>query len=85
MAAAGFTLGGDSHPIVPVMIGDAKKAADLAAACCKRGVFVVAFSYLVVPKGKARVRVQLSAAHTPEMVDEAVRVFEEAAKEVGVL
>ena len=55
------------------------------AACRSRGVFVVAFSYPVVPKGKARVRVQLSAAHSGEMVDEAVRVFEEAAKEVGVL
>lgn len=85
MAAAGFTLGGESHPIVPVMIGDAKKAADLASSCRKRGLFVVAFSYPVVPKGKARVRVQLSAAHTGDMVDEAVRVFEEAAKEVGVL
>ena len=85
MAAAGFTLGGDSHAIVPVMVGDAKLAADLAAACRARGVFVVAFSYPVVPKGKARVRVQLSAAHTGEMVDEAVRVFAESAKEVGVL
>ena len=77
MADAGFTLGGESHPIVPVMVGDAKLAADLAAACRKRGVFVVAFSYPVVPRGKARVRVQLSAAHTSEMVDEAVGVFKE--------
>ena len=85
MAAAGFTLGGESHPIVPVMVGDAKLASELASACRARGVFVVAFSYPVVPKGKARVRVQLSAAHTSEMVDEAVRVFGEAAREVGVL
>lgn len=85
MTGAGFALGGVDHPIVPVMVGDARGAAELAAACRRRGLFVVAFSYPVVPKGKARVRVQLSAAHTAEMVDEAVATFKEAAKEVGVL
>jgi len=85
MANAGFTLGGVDHPIVPVMVGDARGAAELAAACRKRGLFVVAFSYPVVPKGKARVRVQLSAAHTAEMVDEAVETFKVAAREVGIL
>ena len=65
--AAGFEIAGhDSCPIAPVMIGDAKKAAAMAEELMKHNIYVIGFSYPVVPKDKARIRTQLSAAHTPE-------------------
>ncbi|KAJ3084491.1 2-amino-3-ketobutyrate coenzyme A ligase [Rhizoclosmatium globosum] len=75
MAAAGFTLKGDDHPIVPVMLGDAKLASDVADDMLKKGIYVIGFSYPVVPKGEARIRVQLSAAHTTEQVNQCVDAF----------
>jgi glycine C-acetyltransferase len=75
MATAGFRLKPGSHPIVPIMLGEAKLAADLARDLLEEGIYVVGFSYPVVPKGEARIRVQLSAAHTPEMVDRAAAAF----------
>lgn len=81
MTAAGFTLGGSwDHPIAPVMIGDAKVAAECAEEMLKRGIYVVAFSYPVVPKGKARIRVQLSAAHSLDQVQRVVDAFIEVGK-----
>jgi len=85
MSAAGFRLAGAGHPIVPVMIGDAAIAARMAEELLSRGVYAVAFSYPVVPKGAARIRVQLSAAHTQEQIGQAVEAFVSAARATGVL
>jgi glycine C-acetyltransferase len=85
MHDAGFRLAGAGHPIVPVMVGDAALAARMAEALLARGVYAVAFSYPVVPKGAARIRVQLSAAHTPAQIEQAVEAFVAAARETGVL
>ncbi|WLD56621.1 glycine C-acetyltransferase [Salinispirillum sp. LH 10-3-1] len=75
MTAAGFTLAGADHPIIPVMIGDAHKAAEFAEAMLAEGVFVVAFSFPVVPKGQARIRVQMSAAHNEQQLNTAIDAF----------
>jgi glycine C-acetyltransferase len=80
MADRGFDLAGQDHPIIPVMLYDAKAAAAMAEALLAKGVYVIAFSYPVVPKGKARIRCQISAAHTREELEHAVDAFA-AAKE----
>ncbi len=85
MTDAGFTLEGKDHPIIPVMLGDAKLASEMADKMLKRGVYVVGFSFPVVPKGKARIRTQMSAAHSLEQVDFAVDAFIEVGKELGVI
>lgn len=78
MTDAGFDLLPGEHPIVPVMFGDAALTARMAAALNERGVYVTAFSYPVVPKGKARIRVQLSAAHTEDEIRRCVAAFTDA-------
>ena len=78
MTAAGFDLLPGSHPIVPVMFGDAIVAGRMATALFDRGVYAVAFSFPVVPQGQARIRIQLSAAHTDDDVDHAVAAFIDA-------
>lgn len=83
MTDAGFDLLPGEHPIVPVMFGDAALTARVAAALAERGVYVTAFSYPVVPKEKARIRVQLSAAHTEEEIRRCVAAFAEAREAVG--
>ena len=83
LEAAGFDLLPGEHPIIPVMLYDAKPAVALAEELLKRGVYVIAFSYPVVPKGKARIRTQMSAAHTREEVERAVAAFTEAKAAVG--
>jgi glycine C-acetyltransferase len=83
MAAAGFDLLPGQHPIVPVMFGDAVLAGRVAEGLFARGVYAVAFSFPVVPQGQARIRVQLSAAHTPADVDAAVAAFVEARAACG--
>jgi glycine C-acetyltransferase len=85
MSAAGFEIKPGEHPIVPIMLGDERLAHDLAAKLLDKGIYVIGFSFPVVPRGKARIRVQLSAAHTPEMVDRAIAAFAEAGRELGVL
>ncbi len=75
MTQAGFDLRPGSHPIVPVMIGDARLANEIARDLLEEGIYVIGFSYPVVPKGQARIRVQLSAAHTRQHVDRAVEAF----------
>eukprot|EP00743_Colponemidia_sp_Colp-15_P002084 GILK01002260.1.p1 GENE.GILK01002260.1~~GILK01002260.1.p1 ORF type:complete len:430 (-),score=61.37 GILK01002260.1:113-1318(-) len=86
MTAAGFTIRGDAAcPIAPVMLGDARLASEFADAMLSRGIYVIGFSYPVVPKGLARIRVQLSAAHTLEQVDEAVDAFIHVGKQKGVI
>ncbi len=83
LTQAGFDLLPGEHAIIPVMLYDAKKAGALAEALLQDGVYVIAFSYPVVPKGKARIRTQVSAAHTREEIDRAVAAFANAAKRIG--
>jgi glycine C-acetyltransferase len=82
---AGFDLVPGEHPIIPVMIGEARKAQQFAAALMEEGVYVTAFSYPVVPEGKARVRTQMSAAHTREELEKAAEAFERAGRATGVI
>ena len=67
MGKLGFTLAGAGHPIIPVMLGDASLAQEMAARMLERGVYVIGFSFPVVPKGQARIRTQMSAAHQRRM------------------
>jgi glycine C-acetyltransferase len=83
LADAGFELLPGAHPIIPVMLHDARRAGTLAEALLARGVYVIAFSYPVVPKGKARIRTQISASHTREELERAVKAFAEAQAEIG--
>jgi 7-keto-8-aminopelargonate synthetase-like enzyme len=85
MSKAGFTISGQDHPISPVMLGDAKLAQDFASEMLHQGIYVIGFSFPVVPKGKARIRVQISAAHTEEEIDQAVRAFVEVGKKLKVI
>jgi glycine C-acetyltransferase len=85
MTAAGFTLAGAGHPIVPVMIGDAALASRLAERMLDEGVYVVGFSFPVVPRGQARIRTQVSAAHTRAHLDLAVGAFDRVGRELGVI
>ena len=85
MAKAGFELKPGTHPIVPIMLYDERLAHDMAAKLLERGIYVIGFSFPVVPRGKARIRVQLSAAHTAEHVDRAIAAFTEVGLELGVL
>ena len=85
MTEAGFTLAGEDHAIIPVMLGDAKLANQMAEKLLEKGIYVIGFSYPVVPKGQARIRTQMSAAHTLEHVDKAVDAFIEVGRELGVV
>jgi len=85
MMKAGFTLAGAGHPIIPVMIGDAKVASDMAQRLLAEGIYVIGFSFPVVPKGKARIRTQMSAAHTPEQIDRAIVAFTKIGREMGIV
>ena len=85
MGAAGFTLAGAGHPIIPVMIGDAKVAGEMAQRLLQEGVYVTAFSYPVVPQGKARIRTQMSAAHSDDDIEAAIAAFTRVGREMGVI
>ncbi|NUY00604.1 glycine C-acetyltransferase [Paraburkholderia youngii] len=85
MSALGFTLVPGEHPIIPVMLGDAQLAGKMADALLKQGVYVIGFSFPVVPRGRARIRTQMSAAHTPEQIDRAVDAFARVGRELGVI
>jgi glycine C-acetyltransferase len=85
MTEAGFAIRPGEHPIVPIMLGEARLAQDMAAALLDEGIYVVGFSYPVVPKGQARIRVQLSAAHTREHLERAVVAFVKVGGTLGVL
>jgi glycine C-acetyltransferase len=86
MEKLGFTLGGDGqHPITPVMLGEEKLAVEMAGKMFEEGIYVRGFTYPVVPKGKARIRVQISAAHTKEQMDKTVEAFKEVGKEMGII
>lgn len=85
MLEAGFTLSGKDHPIIPVMLGDAKLASEMADAMLKQGIYVVGFSYPVVPKEQARIRTQMSAGHSVQQVDRAVDAFIKVGRSLGVV
>jgi glycine C-acetyltransferase len=85
MTAAGFRLLPGEHPIIPVMLGEAKLAQDMAARLYEKGIYVTGFFFPVVPKGQARIRTQMSAAHSPQDIDTAIAAFTAAGKELGVI
>jgi len=85
MSKAGFNLLPGEHPIIPVMLGDARLAQEMAARLMDEGVYVTGFSFPVVPKGKARIRTQMCAGHTDEQVDEAVAAFAHVGRAMGVI
>jgi glycine C-acetyltransferase len=82
---AGFKLKPGQHPILPVMLGDAALASKMADKLLERGIYVIGFSYPVVPQGLARIRIQLSAAHTPEQLQRAGKAFAEVGRELGLV
>lgn len=85
MRAAGFTLAGAGHPIIPVMVGDARLASEMADRLLDEGIYVIGFSYPVVPRGQARIRTQMSAAHDPEHVDRAIAAFRAVGRKMGLV
>lgn len=85
MTKLGFTLAGAGHPIIPVMLGEATLAQEMAAKMLERGIYVIGFSFPVVPKGQARIRTQMSAAHSFEDIDRAMEAFAEVGREMGVV
>lgn len=85
MSAAGFTLAGKDHAIIPVMLGDAKVASEFARRMLEQGIYVVGFSFPVVPKGQARIRTQISAAHSKAQLDKAIDAFIRIGKDMGVI
>lgn len=85
MEAAGFTCGGADHAIIPVMLGDAQVASDMADRLLSQGIYVIGFSFPVVPKGQARIRTQISAAHSKEQLDKAIAAFTTIGKEMGII
>jgi glycine C-acetyltransferase len=85
MSALGFTLVPGEHPIIPVMLGDAQLASRMADELLKEGVYVIGFSFPVVPKGRARIRTQMSAAHTSEQIDRAVDAFARVGRSLGII
>ncbi|CAH9059309.1 2-amino-3-ketobutyrate coenzyme A ligase [Pseudoalteromonas holothuriae] len=85
MEAVGFTCAGKDHAIIPVMLGDAKVAAQMADKLLAEGIYVTGFSFPVVPKGQARIRTQISAAHTREQLDKAIDAFTRIGKELGII
>ena len=85
MTALGFTLAGADHPIIPVMLGDAALASKMSERLLERGIYVIGFSFPVVPKGKARIRTQMSAGHTEDHLRRVVAAFGEVGRELGVI
>uniref|UniRef100_A0A8C8SBK1 2-amino-3-ketobutyrate coenzyme A ligase, mitochondrial n=1 Tax=Pelusios castaneus TaxID=367368 RepID=A0A8C8SBK1_9SAUR len=85
MAAAGFSISGSDHPICPVMLGEARLASVMADDMLEKGIYVIGFSYPVVPKGKARIRVQISAVHSEDDIDRCVEAFTEVGRKHGAL
>ena len=85
MTALGFTLTGADHPIIPVLLGDAKVATEMANRLLDEGVYVIGFSFPVVPRGQARIRTQMSAAHTRAHLDQAIEGFATVGRSMGVI
>ncbi|MDG1439084.1 MAG: aminotransferase class I/II-fold pyridoxal phosphate-dependent enzyme, partial [Emcibacteraceae bacterium] len=85
MTALGFTLAGADHAIIPVMLGDATLASAMADRLLEEGIFVIGFSFPVVPKGAARIRTQISAAHSKEQLDKAIAAFAKIGRELSII
>jgi len=85
MTAAGFDIKPGVHPIVPIMLYEARLAADMASDLLAEGIYVIGFSFPVVPKGQARIRVQISAGHSSEQIDACVKAFVRVGKKHGVI
>ena len=85
MAAAGFTLAGGGHPIIPVMLGDARLATEMSNRLLEEGIYVIGFSFPVVPEGQARIRTQMSASHTDNDIETAVAAFVKVGRVLGVV
>ncbi|ASY73876.1 glycine C-acetyltransferase [Sinorhizobium fredii] len=85
MSKLGFTLAGEGHPIIPVMLGDAALAHEMAARMLEKGVYVIGFSFPVVPRGQARIRTQISAGHSTADIHRAVQAFSEVGRELGLI
>ena len=85
MASAGFKIPEGIHPIVPILLGDARLATEMADELLGEGIYVIGFSYPVVPQGRARIRVQLSAGHTKEHVERAIAAFVKIGSKKGVI
>jgi glycine C-acetyltransferase len=85
MTALGFKLVPGQHPIIPVMLGDAKLASDMADKLLEEGIYVIGFSFPVVPKGQARIRTQISAAHERVHIERAIAAFAKVGKALGVI
>jgi glycine C-acetyltransferase len=85
MEDVGFTLTGSGHPIIPVMLGDAALATKMSNRLLEEGVYVIGFSFPVVPKGEARIRTQMSAAHSTDHIDKAIDAFTRVGRELGVV
>ena len=85
MNELGFTLKGESHPITPVMLGDAETAQKMSEALLEKGLYAVGFFYPVVPKGQARIRLQLTSEHSKKQLDKAIEIFEEVGKSLKVI
>jgi len=85
MTEAGFDIKPGTHPIVPVMLYDAKLAQQFAHELLNEGIYVIGFFYPVVPQGQARIRTQMSAAHTREQIDRAVEAFVRVGRKLGVI
>jgi glycine C-acetyltransferase len=85
MTHLGFRLAGAGHPIIPVMLGDAALAQEMANRLLEEGVYVTSFSFPVVPRGQARIRTQVSAAHQPAHIERAVAAFAKVGKRLGVI
>ncbi len=85
LEGAGFTVKKGNHPILPVMLGDAALASKMADKLLEKGIYVIGFSFPVVPQGQARIRIQLSAAHTAEQLDRAIAAFTEVGRELNII
>jgi glycine C-acetyltransferase len=85
MTARGFDLKPGEHPIIPIMLGDARLATEMADKLLQRGVYVVGFSFPVVPQGQARIRTQMSAGLTRPQLDQAIEAFSDIGRELGVI
>ncbi|MCS7161581.1 MAG: aminotransferase class I/II-fold pyridoxal phosphate-dependent enzyme, partial [Gemmatales bacterium] len=85
LTQAGFTLKPGQHPILPVMIGDAALSVRMADELLQEGIYVIGFSYPVVPQGQARIRIQVSALHEPEHLERAAAAFRTVGRRLGVI
>ncbi len=85
MTALGFTLAGEGHPIIPVMLGDARLASEMADGLLAEGIYAIGFSFPVVPKGQARIRTQISAAHSRAQLDQAIAAFAKVGRGLDVI